>query len=228
MSTTINATSPAQDVIVTAGNNAAATDIRRTAPADENTPTMPNRLSVKDDRAYERERQRVKKVEDLAKMRARKAQGSWSERWYGSGRRVPTSSRRALTRSTVLDGGVYDGVLPDLGSGAIKHDKPVLSPSSVGEINLSDLITTKRTTKTRKHAGAFVPLFYIIVVLTLIHLWLDSEFELVPHVRSVIALDDITTHDFTVNEPWEHVDLDDFNESKATPVSYANVLAGSK
>lgn len=58
----------------------------------------------------------------------------------------------------------------------------------------------------------------------------DSEFEIIPNPLSVIALDDITTHDITINEPWEHIDFNDATESKAqrTPVSYAKVLAGSK
>lgn len=37
-----------------------------------------------------------------------------------------------------------------------------------------------------------------------------DDFELIPHIRSVIALDDAVVHDMDLDEPWEHI-YDDVN-----------------
>ncbi|KAJ7573475.1 hypothetical protein C8J56DRAFT_804401 [Mycena floridula] len=54
----------------------------------------------------------------------------------------------------------------------------------------------------------------------------DSEFEVIPHLKSVIVLDDIASNDFGIDEPWEHVFGDDDSDVKAP--SYATVLASPK
>ena len=32
-----------------------------------------------------------------------------------------------------------------------------------------------------------------------------DDFEVIPHIRSVIALDDAFVHDMDLDEPWEHI-----------------------
>lgn len=58
----------------------------------------------------------------------------------------------------------------------------------------------------------------------------ESDFEVIPHLRSVIVLDDIATHDLTIDEPWEHIygesESDDQGSTKEP--SYAKILAPSK
>jgi hypothetical protein len=53
----------------------------------------------------------------------------------------------------------------------------------------------------------------------------DSDFEVVPHVRSVIVLDDIVAHEITIDEPWEHIYGDKPEDSLAKTPSYAKILA---
>ncbi|KAJ7672729.1 hypothetical protein B0H17DRAFT_913495, partial [Mycena rosella] len=54
------------------------------------------------------------------------------------------------------------------------------------------------------------------------------DFVVIPH-RSVIVLDDISTHELSIDEPWEHIYGSDEEESAATTPtkgpSYAAILA---
>ena len=46
---------------------------------------------------------------------------------------------------------------------------------------------------------------------------LADDFEVIPHIRSVIALDDVAIiHDMDLDEPWEHIY--DSGEGKASDV----------
>jgi hypothetical protein len=49
-----------------------------------------------------------------------------------------------------------------------------------------------------------------------------NDFEVVPHVRSVIVLDDNTPDELIIDEPWEHVNDSD---TEARGLSYAQVAA---
>jgi len=42
-----------------------------------------------------------------------------------------------------------------------------------------------------------------------------DDFEVIPHIRSVIALDDVGNHDMDWDEPWEHI-YDSNGEGKAS------------
>jgi hypothetical protein len=42
-----------------------------------------------------------------------------------------------------------------------------------------------------------------------------DDFEVIPHIRSVIALDDDANHDMDLDEPWEHI-YDNNGEGKAS------------
>ena len=52
----------------------------------------------------------------------------------------------------------------------------------------------------------------------------DADFELVPHIRSVIALDDAMDDAGELDEPWEYVSGEGEGEGRKAP-SYAQVVA---
>ena len=54
-----------------------------------------------------------------------------------------------------------------------------------------------------------------------------GEFELVPGVPVVIALDDHIPEDAELDEPWEHISADELDEKRESPPSYATVLANA-
>ncbi|EEB88294.1 hypothetical protein MPER_13947, partial [Moniliophthora perniciosa FA553] len=84
-------------------------------------------------------------------------------------------------------------------------DKP--KPSA--EAKLSDLIVSTRKPRNIK----------------------EPEFEFVPHIRSVIVLDDKTPRDVTIDEPWEHVSHSDTNDKDSvTDVkapTYASIVSST-
>ena len=51
----------------------------------------------------------------------------------------------------------------------------------------------------------------------------DGDFEVVPHIRPVIVLDDDATPDLNLDEPWEHVFVVD--DYPVDALSYAKVAA---
>ncbi|KAG6886471.1 hypothetical protein C0992_003794, partial [Termitomyces sp. T32_za158] len=55
----------------------------------------------------------------------------------------------------------------------------------------------------------------------------EQDFEVVPPLRSVIVLDDITTPEFDFDEPWEHVYASDAdtNDNYRPELSYAKIAA---
>ncbi|TFK70085.1 hypothetical protein BDN72DRAFT_724176, partial [Pluteus cervinus] len=70
------------------------------------------------------------------------------------------------------------------------------------EVKLVDLITTK---KPRNLKG-------------------PDDFEIIPHIRSVIALDDVNSSDSDFDEPWEHIDNETEKPTYNGP-SYASIVA---
>ncbi|KAJ3576101.1 hypothetical protein NP233_g654 [Leucocoprinus birnbaumii] len=192
-----------------------------TTPVDENgkaqptaSPTLPPPKSNlgKDARAYEHERQRLKKAADFVKMRARKAQGAgWAgnkphQRTASTGSAAPSEKGRRLAEEDEMDDEVEGLVLSDSwkeNMGVVPLVAEVEPPSRY-EVRLADLI---QAGKLRKPKG-------------------DGDFEVVPHIRSVIVLDDNTPDEFDVDEPWEHV-LNPDSEANKGP-SYAQVAALAK
>jgi len=54
---------------------------------------------------------------------------------------------------------------------------------------------------------------------------IDGDFEVIPPVRSVIALDDDTTPDLDFDEPWEHIyGVEDVSTPAYEP-SYAKIAS---
>jgi len=79
------------------------------------------------------------------------------------------------------------------------------------EVKLADLISTK--TKSSKSK--------------------DSDFELIPHIQSVIVLDDtfLIEEDMSnvgPEEPWEHILGVEDEDAKASAPSYAQVVSQSQ
>jgi hypothetical protein len=66
----------------------------------------------------------------------------------------------------------------------------------------------------------------VLLLWRLIDVLGDGDFEVVPHIRSVIALDDNTPDELDIDEPWEHIYSTDCEENKG--LSYAQVAALSK
>ena len=54
-----------------------------------------------------------------------------------------------------------------------------------------------------------------------------GEFELVPGVPLVIALDDQVPGEVEPEEPWEHISADELDDARAAPPSYATVVANA-
>ncbi|KAG9222177.1 hypothetical protein CCMSSC00406_0009010 [Pleurotus cornucopiae] len=180
-------------------------------------------LNMKDRRAYERERQRSKKTAELVKNRALKEQtpsppgtlsaplrALWARTVSGRQREHPHAQHAQPQDSSTcapfadnapkrglssLFTAVDDDMVAVDSSGA--HPSRPLSPLRSGrsspkpEVALVDLINTTSRVPRKSRKGK------------------DGDFEFVPPVRSVIALDDSDARelgdDTALNEPWEHV-----------------------
>ncbi|KXN85760.1 hypothetical protein AN958_10943 [Leucoagaricus sp. SymC.cos] len=174
-------------------------------PRSTTSPTLPppGKVSVqKDVRAYEHERQRLKKAADFVKMRARKAQQGADKAHQRSASVGSAAASEKGGRLREEDDVEDDGEL--VLSDSWKENLggvPVVAEPPRYEFRLADLI---RSGKPRKPKG-------------------DGDFEVIPHIRSVIVLDDNTPDEFDVDEPWEHV-LNPDSEANKGP-SYAEVAA---
>jgi len=155
----------------------------------------------KEVREYEHHRQQVKKAAETANLRVRKL-ASATKQLSLSQPRTPTSKvRKGL--GLLVDVADTDEPLPD--TGKANKEEPQAPPERKLEVNLGDLIVTRKSRK-----GA------------------ENDFELIPHIRSVIILDDNQSHDIDVEEPWEHitgVDDDPGYKDNAKGISYAMVVA---
>lgn len=182
------------------------------------TPALP---SLKDVRAFEHDRQRVKKAADLVKMRARKGQSRWAAlakgELYNSSKKTVApvlSEKQKRLRAEEVD--ALDGALAD--SGCDADGVASCDASQPSEVKLADLITFR---KPRKGLGTFVRALSRSPAERIT----DGDFVVIPH-RSVIVLDDITSHDLLVDEPWDLLDEDDSPATTPTKsLSYAEILS---
>ncbi|KAF8655371.1 hypothetical protein AX16_003068 [Volvariella volvacea WC 439] len=174
----------------------------------------------KDSRAQDHERQRAKKAEDVAKMRARKAQNLSASAAHSGGNvtsklsvpKRPSSTSASAVSDMDIKLSLMEGmeivesfnwqpVSPDW---KLNH-VDTRSPSDARtEVKLADLITTS-TRKPRKRA--------------------EHDFEFIPHVRSVLVLDDAAAPEVTFDEPWEHIYGEDDTKPAFKGPSYASVVA---
>jgi len=174
----------------------------------------------RDARAYEHERQRAKHAGEWAKRRARKA-----TKGTGVGRASAVHAGRAKGRKGGSDVDVeVSAVIPQgkdaesptdgLGAGVLKGVSFPPNQDSSGtdaskavpgvKVNLSEIMVLSQR-KLRK-------------------LNVD-DFEVIPHIRSVIALDDVdNVHDMDFDDPWEHIYGEEkVSEGKFGRPSYARV-----
>ncbi|KAF9260825.1 hypothetical protein L218DRAFT_1079067 [Marasmius fiardii PR-910] len=171
-------------------------------------------LHYKDQRAYEHDRQRQKQGRDFAQMCARKGRDYSSLSFRRVGwlpLPIPSylgyrSASSPAPSGTKLGFGNHDTAhLEDFeqGYGEALHDEPK-SFGNGKEAKLTDFVISVR--KARKHR--------------------ETDFEFIPHIRSVIVLDDIVqTKDVSVvDEPWEHIGDD---EKLPNELTYANVVANT-
>jgi len=86
------------------------------------------------------------------------------------------------------------------------------------QVQLADLLVPPR--KPRKGTGMHIS---DITLRVLSYEPLDGDFEVVPPIRSVIALEDDATPDLDADEPWEHVSIAE--ELPIHSLSYAKVAS---
>ncbi|KIK71493.1 hypothetical protein GYMLUDRAFT_337786 [Collybiopsis luxurians FD-317 M1] len=182
--------------------------------------SFPSFASFKDQRAFEHDRQRVKRTEEYVRMREAKvskratafskmsiAFGASSappaarvkERWTGSG--FGTDSELDHDTVSLARGDEQPG---RLGAPAGTTSPPPLHKTT--EVKLADLITQVSVRNSRKGMRK------------------DPDFELIPAVRSVIVLDELAfMHDTPpprdLEQEWEHVCHSDGDESSESESS---------
>ncbi|KIK45477.1 hypothetical protein CY34DRAFT_801553 [Suillus luteus UH-Slu-Lm8-n1] len=148
--------------------------------------TVSNRLTelvAKDQRAYERARHQTKERREHAQMKERKDRAT-------AGFRAPALKEGHLSRAAKRASmEFWDGDEPDSPTLA-EFGRPLnvsipRNKSGFSKMALADFVTSKTKKLSRMR---------------------DVDFEVLPPVRSVIALDDFG-HDIEINEPWEFISL---------------------
>ncbi|TFK89859.1 hypothetical protein K466DRAFT_597441 [Polyporus arcularius HHB13444] len=188
----------------------------------EPAPTSPQPESesivLKAKRAYERDRQRVKKRKERAdRERERERNASHSD---------VVSAEAGLGRRTGSHGAGRAGAKPRLVSDAVdeKSDERDVFPSSPGlEEIIADIV--EREAQARGLAEPVRVHLEQLVKPSKTRKSKAGEFELVPGMPVVIALDDLDEAE--LDEPWEHISADELDEKRVEPPSYATVLANA-
>ncbi|KZT27633.1 hypothetical protein NEOLEDRAFT_106203 [Neolentinus lepideus HHB14362 ss-1] len=163
-------------------------------------------------RAFEHNRQRTKRAEDHVKAKAKKERskvlsGPVKSTGDAGGKGARKSKSRSIWEDNVADRTVDENMaLPPSKSWTASTRRP-----ETMEVKLADLISTK--TKSSKSK--------------------DSDFELIPHIQSVIVLDDtfLIEEDMSnvgPEEPWEHILGVEDEDAKASAPSYAQVVSQSQ
>ena len=188
------------------------------------SPIFGNRDNDKDVRAYEFERQKVKKGAELAKRKAKKANLALS---VVSG--IGEGGKRG--RVNAMDVDIEELLLAGrtTASSARVSTSPVNRKVESREVSLSELVVRTQK-KSRKAKGLFLrsPDSGQSELISEI----EDDFEMISPPRSVIALDDaLDAQDMDMDEPWEHVERDfeavKKHNHKGGEASYAGILAGA-
>ena len=142
------------------------------------------------------------------------------------------SQKEKLLREEDVD--ALDGVFsPTLTLNGTKRRESLITPIEPAkrEVKLEDLVVTPQKKVGRKTRGKFAS----VLASVMLTFGVDGDFEVVPHVRAVIVLDDnADVHDMDVDEPWEHVTLDNDDDDASSssddgePVSYAKIAAAGR
>ena len=189
--------------------------------------------------AYEHERQRAKQAGEWAKRRAKKTPIGGRAGGRPAGARAANIGRQSKS----LRGGkagleVDDGyaVTPKgrdtehttakmcdrLGAGLLT--KVPFPPSEDGrtdaskadsgvKVNLSEIMMLSQKKPHKPNGTLFTLVPSMVAQLEKLKMFSADDFEVIPYVRSVIALDDVAiVHDMDLDEPWEHI----YEEGKAS------------
>lgn len=185
---------------------------------------------LRDVRAYEHQRQRVKKTAELVKAKERKEKIAAAGRntWSPWGDKSKPSAVNS-SKSSWFGGREVKGVWDE--KEQLETDTPVTTPIRVTsgvnrlptEVALADLVTSKKQRKTK---GERVLLSAVLEAVAHARLLSEGDFEVIPPPRSVIVLDEFSVHDMDVDEPWEHVSGD--MDEKAEGLSYAQIVSTAK
>ncbi|OBZ68635.1 hypothetical protein A0H81_11539 [Grifola frondosa] len=174
-------------------------------PPSAGTPAAENSV-VKAVRAYERERQRTKKAVDWERTRERRER---QRNTGGHAARICTRHCRGASgrHSRRMREG-NDDERESEGTCGEPHS-PDASARSAGSSDEVDIARLIRPAKARKSKLA--------------------DFEIVPNIPSVIVLDDYTMAEPEMDEPWEHIMVDELEEKAITveAPSYARVVASA-
>lgn len=207
-----------------------ATDDTSAGQSKEADPVSPPQslhipLDTKAVREYEYDRQRVKKVADRVKAKDQKhhhtgAKGLiWGlgQNWKAKGSGGDMEAWFSWMEQVVSPKVHLDGFTSEF------KDEPEKSLDLNREVLLEELMLSA---KVRKGAGernhseiskfGFDSECYIC---------LAGDFEVIPHVKSVLVLDDMFDEQ-ELDEPWEHISASSSDDDDTKTPSYAQVLIG--
>ena len=193
--------------------------------------------ALKDRREHERARQRAKKAGDRAKGRKGHA--------YAHGHAdIPhvkaEREKRGGSGGSMGGGGLVPGADAEWDAARAAPDDVDLvraqiafgvfgaawAQKEVREVRLADLVRPAKKAHRKQGCGACCFLGSLIAPAAADdgRFDADADFELVPHIRSVIALDDAMDDASELDEPWEYVSGETEGEVRKAP-SYAQVVA---
>ncbi|KZT73424.1 hypothetical protein DAEQUDRAFT_722036 [Daedalea quercina L-15889] len=167
------------------------------APAVPEADASP--MVLKAVRELEHGRQRSKKVADTERMRERKRRGGTARLTHAGYAAARKINALDAEKAEAEDAEVDDRESCALGASQAEVGEHDADVSASQQISLGDLIKPAKPHKRKA-----------------------EDFEVIPKVRSVIALDDLAPTVPELDEPWEHVTLED--EHDLAP-SYAQVVA---
>ncbi|KAH9885459.1 hypothetical protein C8Q73DRAFT_717934 [Cubamyces lactineus] len=182
-------------------------------------------------RAYERDRQRAKKTKERSERERHKLQKQQQRASAGGGAGPGPDGRapRQHQHQHAREGSVRK-VIGVPGSGVNGADA-VLAPA-VGSlcVGVEEIIAdvVERESRARGDVSPERPLEVPIEELMKPGKTRRSkagEFEMIPGMPVVIALDEHLAEDAELDEPWEHISADELNEKRVAPPSYATVVA---
>jgi len=162
---------------------------------------------LKDVRAYERERQQVKKAAELVRAKQRKESRTVAGRntWSPWGDKPKTNVTSSGYISWFRGNGLWDNEEEKVQLEVKRPVTPIKLMSKEdslrGVVTLADMVVPGK----RKDQ--------------------EGDFEVIPLPRQVIVLDEFTIPDIDVDEPWEHVRGD--HKEKADSLSYAEIVSAT-
>ncbi|OSD00932.1 hypothetical protein PYCCODRAFT_1436991 [Trametes coccinea BRFM310] len=213
-------------------------------PTTPLTPLESDSIVAKAMRAYERDRQRTKRTKERAE-REREREQRASE---GRDGRTPCRQCR--------DGPTRKSAAAPLAPGALANAADadaVLAPVSLSQPCVEDIIAdvVEREGRARGELGVSRPLEVHLGQLLKPgkmrrskgerascipctrpdaepqRRFAAGEFELIPGMPTVIALDEHAAEDTELDEPWEHISADELDEKRVAPPSYATIVAST-